>query len=149
MTATTPDRQRWMAVLAKAEPAELARLWEALPDKPGWRRLRAPETGMVMVRGRAGGTGQPFNLGEMTVTRCAVQLADGTAGYGYVGGTDRAHAELAAVVDAMMQEPARHDAVEEAVIAPLAAARAAARRETAAKTAATRVEFFTLVRGED
>jgi len=143
------ERQRWMAVLAKAEPVELARLWAALPDKPGWRRLRAPECGMVMVRGRAGGTGQPFNLGEMTVTRCAVQLADGTAGYGYVGGTDRAHAELAAVVDAMMQVPAGRDAAEQGVIAPLAAAREARQRASAAKTAATRVEFFTLVRGED
>ncbi|MGE5148118.1 MAG: phosphonate C-P lyase system protein PhnG [Candidatus Eiseniibacteriota bacterium] len=143
------ERQRWIAVLAKAEPTELARLWAALPDKPGWRRLRVPETGMAMVRGRAGGTGQPFNLGEMTVTRCAVQLADGTAGYGYVGGTDREHAELAAVIDAMMQVPARRAAAEQAIVEPLAAARAATRRETAAKTAATRVEFFTLVRGED
>jgi alpha-D-ribose 1-methylphosphonate 5-triphosphate synthase subunit PhnG len=143
------ERQRWMAVLAMAEPPELARLWAALPDKPGWRRLRAPECGMVMVRGRTGGTGQPFNLGEMTVTRCAVQLADGTAGYGYVGGTDRAHAELAAVIDAMMQAPARRDSAEQGVIAPLAAARDARRRDSAAKTAATRVEFFTLVRGED
>jgi len=145
----TDERRRWMAVLAKAEPAELARLWEALPDKPAWRRLRAPESGMVMVRGRAGGTGQPFNLGEMTVTRCAVQVADGAAGHGYVGGTDRRHAELAAVVDALMQDPARADAVERAIVAPLAAAREEARRRAAAKVAATQVEFFTLVRGED
>lgn len=143
------ERRRWMAVLAKAEPAELARLFAALPDRPRWRPLRAPETGMVMVRGRAGGSGQPFNLGEMTVTRCAVQLADGAAGYGYVGGTDRCHAEIAAVIDALMQDPARRDEVERAVVGPLAAAHGEARRQRAAKTAATKVEFFTLVRGED
>ena len=31
-----------------------------------------------MVRGRVGGTGAPFNLGEMSVTRCSVRLADGS-----------------------------------------------------------------------
>lgn len=147
--AATTDRQRWMAVLAKAEPRALADLWDSVPEKPAWRRLRAPETGMVMVRGRTGSTGQPFNLGEMTVTRCAVQLADGATGCGYVGGTDRRHAELAAVVDALMQDPSRRPAIERAIVGPLAALGAEARRQAAAKSAATRVEFFTLVRGED
>jgi alpha-D-ribose 1-methylphosphonate 5-triphosphate synthase subunit PhnG len=78
-----------------------------------------------------------------------VQLANGAAGHGYVGGTDKRHAELAAVVDALMQDPARRDTVERAVVGPLEAARAEARRREAAKTAATKVEFFTLVRGED
>ncbi len=33
-----------------------------------------PRPGMTLVRGRMGGTGSPFNLGEMTVTRCVVRL---------------------------------------------------------------------------
>ena len=68
--------------------------------------MRGPETGLVMVRGRAGGSGSPFNLGEMTVTRCTVQLGSGTAGHAYIAGRDERQAELAAVADALLQDPA-------------------------------------------
>ncbi len=101
-----------------------------------------------MVRGRAGGTGAPFNIGEMTVTRCALRLRDGTVGHAYVQGRDKAHAERAALVDALMQTDAA-PRIEAAVLGPLAAEAAAARRARSAKAAATRVEFFTMVRGED
>ena len=146
-------RAAWMSTLAKARPAELEDRWAALCDNldetPDWRRLRGPETGMVMVRGRAGGDGRPFNLGEMTVTRCTVRMADGGVGHAYVAGRDGHHAELAAAVDALMQDQARAAATDDAVIRPLAEAQAA-RRELAARQAnATKVEFFTLVRGED
>ncbi len=73
-TADRSARQRWMSVLAKASPADLEARWRSLGEALSWACLRRPETGMVMVRGRAGGTGQRFNLGEMTVTRCAVAL---------------------------------------------------------------------------
>jgi alpha-D-ribose 1-methylphosphonate 5-triphosphate synthase subunit PhnG len=101
-----------------------------------------------MARGRAGATGAPFNLGEVSATRAAVRLADGTVGIGYVLGRDKAHAERAALCDALMQGP-RAEAVRATVIAPLAAAEAGRRAARARKAAATRVEFFTLVRGED
>lgn len=101
-----------------------------------------------MVQGRAGGDGAPFNLGEMTVTRCAVQLTDGTLGVGYVQGRGLAHAEHAALVDAMAQDPKLECAVHEAIIEPLAEGEAAARRARSAKAAATKVDFFTMVRGE-
>ena len=104
-------RQRWMSVLAKAEFGDLDTLWNNLPSKPAWTVVRAPEVGMVMVRGRAGGTGQRFNLGETTVTRCAVQLDYGAIGFGYVMGRNRRHAELAAAVDAMLQTPSRRDSL--------------------------------------
>ena len=157
---TEPDdphiaaRRRWMAVLARGSAAELADHWGRLGEGLSHDRLRAPESGLVMVRGRAGGSGSPFNLGEMTVTRCSVRLAGGAGGPARVGhatvaGRDRRHAELAALFDALLQDPARHDAVERTVIAPLEAAQAAAAEARSRKAAATKVDFFTMVRGED
>ncbi len=140
-------RQRWMSVLAKAEFAELDALWNDLPAKPTWTVVRTPEVGMVMVRGRAGGTGQRFNLGEVSVTRCAVQLDHGAVGFGYVMGRNRRHAELAAAIDAMLQTPSRRDTLERAIIAPLALRLEQRRSERSRKAAATKVEFFTMVRG--
>ena len=140
-------RQRWMSVLAKAEFGDLDTLWNNLPSKPAWTVVRAPEVGMVMVRGRAGGTGQRFNLGETTVTRCAVQLDYGAIGFGYVMGRNRRHAELAAAVDAMLQTPSRRDSLERAIIAPLTLRLEEKRLRRSRKAAATKVEFFTMVRG--
>lgn len=142
-------RRHWMGVLARAARAELEQAWNDLEDKPSYRWLRRPEIGLVMVRGRAGGTGAPFNLGEMTVTRCVVGLDDGTTGFAFVRGRDTRHAELAAVFDALLQQPTRHAVVRQTVIAPLAAAQAERRRLLGCKANATRVNFFTLVRGED
>ena len=150
MTAldATAARKEWMSLLAKAPPARLDALFSDLGEAPEFSWLRPPDCGGVMVRGRMGGTGAPFNLGEMTVTRCAVQLASGEVGHGYVQGRDKRHARQAALVDALMQT-ARAGALRAAVLAPLQAEREAARRDRAAKAAATRVEFFTMVRGED
>jgi len=108
--------------------------------------LRRPETGLVLVRGRAGGRGQQFNFGEMTVTRCAVQLDSGIVGHAYVGGRDRRHAELAALVDALLQDTVHAPALLAGVIEPLAAEAAARRLRKAREAAATKVEFFTVAR---
>ncbi|MEO0944857.1 MAG: phosphonate C-P lyase system protein PhnG, partial [Pseudomonadota bacterium] len=110
--------------------------------------LRAPEVGSVMVRGRAGGTGAPFNLGEMTVTRCALKLPCGTVGHGHVQGRRKTDAEAAAMVDALMQTKAA-DAIDAAILQPLRDEESARRTTRAQKAAATKVDFFTMVRGED
>ena len=149
MTSPTDARQRWMAVLAQASPEELERRWQEVPAQPPYRMLRPPETGLVMVRGRAGGTGMRFNVGEMTVTRCALELDGGAVGVAYVRGRDRRHAELAAMLDALLQDPARRDDLERTVVAPLAEAQTARRRAAAERVAPSRVEFFTMVRGDD
>lgn len=142
-------RRDWMGLLARAEPARLAALWAVLDAAIDHDVLRAPEIGAVMVRGRTGATGAPFNLGEMSVTRCTVRLtACGTVGHGYVQGRDRDHARTAALVDALLQSDMAAR-VRVAVLEPLAQAEAAARQVRSTKAAATRVEFFTLVRGED
>ena len=140
-------RPRWMALLARASAEALAGAVAAIGPPPH-RRMRGPETGLVMLRGRAGGTGERFNLGEMSVSRCTVALTGGAVGHAYVGGTDLRHAELAALLDALLQDPAMRPAIERDLLEPLAEAAAARARAVAARTAATRVEFFTLVRGE-
>jgi len=142
------ERRAWMGLLARAPAAEVGRLWQAAGFAPDHAMLRAPEVGAVMVRGRAGADGPPFNLGEMVVTRCAVRLGDGRVGHGHVQGRGKAHARQAALVDALMQGPeaARLRAM---VLDPLAEAEAARRARRAQKAAATKVDFFTLARGED
>ncbi|MGU9982354.1 phosphonate C-P lyase system protein PhnG [Phreatobacter sp. HK31-P] len=139
-------RKATMATVARATADELAGL-----DRIAGARatiLRAPEIGLVMVRGRIGGDGAPFNLGEATVTRAAVALPGGEVGFGHVLGRDREKARLAALADALWQAPATQDAVE-ALLAPVRerlATEAACKRERAA---ATRVDFFTMVRGDN
>jgi alpha-D-ribose 1-methylphosphonate 5-triphosphate synthase subunit PhnG len=141
-------RQQWMSVLAQASVDDLEGAWRRLGAPPSYRLLRRPEVGLVMVRGRAGGSGRRFNLGEMTVTRCTVEL-EGRLGHAYVGGRDRRHAELAAVFDALLLDDGRRPTLEASLIAPLAAAQAERQRLAAARSAGTRVEFFTMVRGDE
>jgi alpha-D-ribose 1-methylphosphonate 5-triphosphate synthase subunit PhnG len=141
-------RRAAMAVLAASDAAEIARHLAAIGPLPAHEDVRADESGMVMVRGRIGGDGAPFNLGEATVSRAAVRLAGGETGIGYVLGRDRAHARLIALADALVQTDSHADAVEHHVLAPIRARLDAARQVDAERVAATKVEFFTLVRGE-
>ncbi|MEM1076489.1 MAG: phosphonate C-P lyase system protein PhnG [Pseudomonadota bacterium] len=141
-------RKAWMGLLAKAPEGRVAALLDAKLERPAFNWLRAPEIGSTMVRGRAGGTGAPFNLGEMTVTRCALTLDSGEVGHAYIQGRRKADVEAAALVDALMQGPVA-DSVRAAVLEPLEAEQMATKTERAAKAAATKVEFFTMARGED
>lgn len=141
-------RKAWLGLLAKSPAGEVAKLWHALDAAPEHSILRAPEIGGVMVRGRAGAVGDAFNLGEMTVTRASVKLAEGTVGHGYVQGRNKDHALHAALVDALMQTQ-EAAVVEKRLLAPLREAMRARKTDRAAKAAATKVDFFTMVRGED
>lgn len=142
------DRKAWLSLLAKAPAAQLAKLWSDLGSIPEYSVLRAPEIGSVMVRGRAGATGAPFNIGETTVTRCSVCLASGENGHGYVQGRHREKALQVALIDALMQTEAAEQ-VRKVILAPLEVELQTAKARRAAKAAATKVDFFTLVRGED
>jgi alpha-D-ribose 1-methylphosphonate 5-triphosphate synthase subunit PhnG len=137
-------RQHWMSVLARAGADEMTALMARLPPPPSYERLRGPEAGLIMVRGATGGSGAAFNLGEMTVTRCTVRIAEGRVGHATVAGRDARQAELAALLDAMLQDPARQAELQAAIIAPLALRQRASREATARRAAATRVEFFTM-----
>ena len=144
------EERKWaLGVLARADAEALSTLWEAWPSKPGYTWLRKPESGLVMVRGRMGGEGAPFNLGEMTVTRCALRLKDGTQGHACVQGRSAAKAEVSALVDALHQRPGDREAVRQEILLPLERSMTAARAAAAAETAASRVEFFTMVRGDN
>ncbi|SIR25197.1 phosphonate C-P lyase system protein PhnG [Bosea sp. TND4EK4] len=141
-TEKTP-RQIWMATLARASRSEIETL---LGAPPAHEVLKAPETGTVMVEGRAGGAGRRFNLGETTVTRCVVRLSNGRMGFSYALGRDHAKARLAALVDAQLQDEAEGSALHGG-IARLAEHQTAARQRASRKAATTKVDFFTLVRG--
>jgi alpha-D-ribose 1-methylphosphonate 5-triphosphate synthase subunit PhnG len=150
-TKSPPDagRRALMAVLANASAGAIEHGLGELGASVGFTDLRAAETGLVMLRGRIGGDGAPFNVGEATVTRAVVQLASGEKGFSYVLGRDRKKARLAALCDALWQTETHRNAVEQRVLAPLQRAQDDERTQARARTAATRVDFFTLVRGED
>lgn len=136
-----------MAVLAHAKAAEIAARLRAIA-LPDHQDLRAPENGLVMLRGRVGGDGAPFNLGEATVSRAAVRLASGEVGFGYTLGRNSEKARLIALCDALVQSRDFGAAVERDVIAPLREQLTVERKQVAAETAATKVDFYTMVRGE-
>ncbi len=142
-------RKRAVDLLARASTAELAALWAKLEPQPEVWPVRGPETGLVMVRGRIGGGGAPFNLGEATVSRATVRLASGAIGHGQTLGTDREKARLAAIFDALWQQPDMRNRIETDLLAPVAARMAGQKQRREQEAAATRVDFFTMVRGDD
>src|ERR1700676_5003636 len=121
-TIPAPDphtaRRHWMSVLARAPAEAIESALTGEGPLPVWTRVRGPETGLVMVRGRAGGSGSPFNLGEMTVTRCTVRLGSGVAGHAYIAGRDERRAELAAGADGLLEDP--NTASRDSPVGPLA-----------------------------
>ena len=140
-------RKAALDTLATAPSRALADLWDRWADKPDYAKVRGPEVGLVMVRGRAGGGGAPFNLGEASVSRASVRIASGQVGHGYCLGRDLAKAEVIAIIDALWQ---RHpDRVEAEIIQPLQALAAAADQKRRDESAATKVDFFTMVRGDN
>ena len=142
------ERRASLAILARGSEAELggalARHWPDLTV----RELKRPEVGLVMVRGRMGGDGAAFNLGEATVTRAVVELASGHRGHGQMLGRNTRLARMAAIADALWQDAAERPLVERDILAPIRARLARESTKVRAETAATRVDFFTLVRGE-
>ena len=142
-------RRAAMAVLAEAHAGEIEHGLQAVAESIDYVELRPVETGLVMLRGRIGGEGAPFNLGEATVTRAAVQIPSGEVGFAYILGRDHKKARLSAVCDALWQNKLHREAVEEHVLAPIRARVVEERARQRAQTAATKVDFFTLVRGED
>ncbi len=148
MSTVQSARQEWMALLALADERRLRAVWDGLDERPEYRVVRGPETGLVMVRARAGNTGTRFNLGEMSVTRCTVALASGVIGHAWIAGTKAEHARLAALFDAMLQAQDTGDLLL-AVVEPLRQARSAHLVRRRAEVRPSRVDFFTLVRGED
>ncbi|MGP2481627.1 phosphonate C-P lyase system protein PhnG [Pantoea eucalypti] len=143
------DRQRWLSVLAHSSAALLEAHWQALNLQPAFTLVRPAEIGLTRLQARMGATGKRFVMGDATVTRAVVQLGDGTLGYSYLLGRDKAHAERCALLDALLQQPETRQLLEEKIITPLAAWREEQRQLRAREIASSKVDFFTLVRGDN
>ncbi|RVU29703.1 phosphonate C-P lyase system protein PhnG [Neptunomonas marina] len=148
LTASQLARQHWLGVLAKVPAEQLQQQWAALDLTPDYQLIRPPEIGLTMVRARVGGSGQPFNMAEMTITRCAIRLTSGTLGVSYVAGRDKRKALTVALADALLQEDTDQQ-LQQQLVVPLEASLQAAADARAADASQTKVDFFTLVRGED
>ena len=143
------DRAERASVLANAPTSKLGSRWSSLGLDPDFRFVRGPETGLVSLRGRIGGGGGPFAFGDATATRATIRLADGRIGHAITLGRDTQRATIAAVVDALCQDPGERTRIQQHLIDPLRTAIRERDETRAAETAATRVDFFTMVRGED
>ncbi len=148
-SAFASHRKRAISAFAQAPDRFLEDMWAELSGGRDLRPVRGPDVGLVMIRGRTGGGGTPFNLGEASVTRASVRLTDGTVGHAMILGRDVEKARHAAGFDALWQVPEARDAVETHVVAEIERRLGEADSEKAEETAATRVDFFTMVRGED
>jgi alpha-D-ribose 1-methylphosphonate 5-triphosphate synthase subunit PhnG len=141
------DRESWIGLLGSADPADLEAGLEGLEGSE-YARITGPETGMLMVQAKADGSGSRFNLGEMTVSKCILEVQGKFMGSGWVMGSDLRHAELAALFDGLLQDPAHHDHLMTTLI-PRLEEKERIRRERLLKDVSdTKVEFFTLKRGE-
>ncbi|AKH21904.1 phosphonate C-P lyase system protein PhnG [Sedimenticola thiotaurini] len=149
MPTTQNSRRQWMSVLAQAPAGQLIELAQPFLALDRFTSVRAPEIGLAQVRARMGGTGNRFNLGDVTITRCVVQSANGHYGYAYIRGRNKPHALCAAQLDALLQSDNHREAIYQQVIKPLRQTLAQQQQQRATEAAATRVNFFTLVRGED
>jgi alpha-D-ribose 1-methylphosphonate 5-triphosphate synthase subunit PhnG len=146
---TIAARKDRMGVLARSTNARLQERWSVLGIDPDYGLLRGPEFGLVMLRGRIGGTGEAFNIGEATVTRASVKLEDGAVGHAMMLGRKPAKAELSAVIDAVCHDAGMAARIDQDLIEPIRLELQASDETRRSQTAATRVDFFTMVRGED
>jgi alpha-D-ribose 1-methylphosphonate 5-triphosphate synthase subunit PhnG len=145
--AVSVDRQDWVRILSVSQWLDLKAVSGGISDT-AHTLMRGPEIGLIMLRGRMGGSGAVFNVGEATITRCSVKLDDGFEGHSYVLGRNTEHAHIAAICDGLLQQPLRQKQLQTEVIEPLRQKITARRLLSSQKTAATKVDFFTLVRGD-
>jgi len=146
---TQQQRQSLLSTLAKSRLSDINRHWQYSISDLEFEFLRKPETGMVMIKGRTDASGSPFNLGEATVTRCAINLEGGYTGIGYVLGRQPEHATTVALIDAMAQRDQNFDHLEQTLLTPLRTQLEGKQRLQQNRAALSRVEFFTMIRGED
>jgi alpha-D-ribose 1-methylphosphonate 5-triphosphate synthase subunit PhnG len=140
-------RKSWMSLLATSSQSDLLNLWEQKKIKVNYVWLRTPEIGSIMAQGRMGVTGDKFNIGEVTITRCSLKLNCGTIGHSYVQGRSKKKAEISALCDALMQTKMSKE-INKNIIIPLEKIKKDNKRKILSKAEATKVDFFTLVRGE-
>ena len=140
-------RKSWMSLLATSNKNDLLNLWEQKKINIRYEWLRTPEIGSIMAQGRMGVTGDKFNIGEVTITRCSIKLNCGTIGHSYVQGRSKKKAEISALCDALMQTEMSNE-INKSIIIPLEKIKKNNKDKILSKAEATKVDFFTLVRGE-
>jgi alpha-D-ribose 1-methylphosphonate 5-triphosphate synthase subunit PhnG len=140
-------RKSWMSLLATSNQSDLLNLWEQKKIRVNYIWLRTPEIGSIMAQGRMGVTGDKFNIGEVTITRCSLKLNCGTIGHSYVQGRSKKKAEISALCDALMQTKMSKE-INKNIIIPLEKIKKDNKDKILSKAEATKVDFFTLVRGE-
>ena len=140
-------RKSWMSLLATSSKNDLLNLWEQKKINIRYEWLRTPEIGSIMAQGRMGVTGDKFNIGEVTITRCSLKLNCGTIGHSYVQGRSKKKAEISALCDALMQTEMSNE-INKSIIIPLEKIKKNNKDKILSKAEATKVDFFTLVRGE-
>lgn len=142
-------RQYWMSILARSQTGEIKMRWEALNIRPEYKLIRPTQIGLIQLQGRMEATGQRFMLGDMTVTRAAVEVSEGIIGYSYIIGRDKAKAELCAVIDALLQNEECCGQIMAAVIEPLAQRLQERWQTQRREVAPSKVNFYNLVRGDE
>lgn len=142
-------RLRWLGICVRVPGDEVRHYWEGF-ERPDIRVLKAPEVGLVMTQGRTHGTGSPFLFGEASMTRCVVGDTEGLGllGYGQILGRDKGLARAIADLDLLAQDVELGPQID-LWIAAWADELQALDRAEAERVQATRVDFLTLVRGED
>lgn len=143
------QRQRWISVLARADFDNLQKYWDAIGINSRFTTIRPAEIGLAQVQGRIGASGRKFNMGDVTISRAVIQLESGEMGYSYVQGRNKQHAEIAAIIDALMQADIYNQQLESQLIEPLAAIKLNQEQVRQQAVSSSKVDFFTLVRGED
>lgn len=142
------QRQKNLSILAKAPLNIMLEYWQAINVDATFKFLKKPEVGMAMVRAQAGSGGENFNMGEMSMTRCVVRLDSDEVGYGYVAGRSKKKSELVALIDACWQKKSLKNIIEEKIIEPLYHIQASKEKIISENTESSKVNFFTMVRGE-
>ncbi|MEM0900315.1 MAG: phosphonate C-P lyase system protein PhnG [Pseudomonadota bacterium] len=141
--------QERQSVIAQVQADELMTAWVALGIDPSFEVLRGPETGLVSLKGQIGGGGAPFPFGDATATRASVRLNDGRIGHAMLLGRDHRRTTIAAVIDALCHGEGDAELIDAKLMPALIKALRDRDQTRAAQTAATKVDFFTMVRGED
>lgn len=147
-TAVNTERQRWMALLGGASIKDLETEKQRLGPDIDWDYIIKPEVGLLMVQSGADGSHPAFNLGEMSVTKCVLEVKGQNLGYAMILGSDLVHAELAALFDGLLQHPDYRNDLKSNLINMLAEKQLQKDRSLEKDVADTTVEFFTLKRGE-
>ncbi len=143
-----PERGRWPVCLASAPREALLDVAESLARRYRARHASLPGAGLALLQVRDAVLGEPFNLGEIPLSKAVVEL-DGPDGSVVLGGAevmadDQPLATALAVCDAVLA--ARLDGLEEVARLVQEGAAVLEQRQVTrqAMREATRVDFALL-----